>query len=47
MFLCILLYYLLKINLKRDEKNVNDNVLACVAEVNSRDLVSRPSLVVV
>lgn len=33
----MLLYYLLKINVKKDEKNVNCNVFAFVAEVNSKD----------
>lgn len=37
MFLSLLLYYLLRINLKRDGENVNYHVFACVAEVNSKD----------
>lgn len=36
-FLSMLLCYLFTINLKRDEKGVNYNMFACVAEVNSKD----------
>lgn len=33
----MLLCYLLRVHLKREEKNVNDNIFAYVAEVNSKD----------
>lgn len=36
-FLSVLLCYLLRSYLKRDEKNVNYIVFACVVEVNIKD----------